>query len=318
MTGSGQFGHRVELNRNGNILVLGAPSDDTGGQDNGLVRVYEYNGSDSWDRKGSNLVGDNDVDRFGWDVAISDDGLTVAGSARTGDPGGLSDAGYVKVFTFNGGNWDQIGSTIEGLDESGQFGRSVDLSADGYRVAVGAASAFGKGRIYVYDYEIDSDSWELKGQVLDGINNDDWQGTSVALSADGDILAVGADGHDANGSNSGMVRVYEFVGCCSWEQLGDTIFGESALDQLGAGQISLSSDGNLLAVGASHHNSDRGKAYLYRYDNGDWQLVDSVEGHSTGDKFGFGVSVAGDGTQFAVGGPTDNPGYAKIYRVKLN
>ena len=49
------------------------------------------------------------------------------------------------------------------------------------------------------------------GADIDGEAAGDSSG-SVSLSADGNCLAIGAPGNDANGMNSGHVRVYEWSG----------------------------------------------------------------------------------------------------------
>jgi hypothetical protein len=325
----GSFGNRVDINEDGSIIVIGIPRFDSAalGNDVSRVQVYEYNGSeDSWIQLGNDLSGSEVDDEFGFDVAISDDGRTIACGAHFGAPGGRARAGYVQVYGFDTDleDWVQLGSTLEGEVAGDKFGRSLALSSSGRRVAIGAVAGGGgggRGRVYAYDYySSDTDKrWDLKGQVLDGLEEDDWQGSSVDLSGDGNYLALGADGHDFSGSNAGMARVYQFVGGCScWVQYGNTIYGESAEDQLGQGQISLSTDGQLLAVGANHNDDATGKAYLYRYSTsaGDWYLIGDVQGDLSGDKLGFAVNVAGDGSLFAVGAPnrkSGTPGYSVIY-----
>jgi hypothetical protein len=320
--GDGNFGHRVDLNEDGTMMVIGAPTNDDVGADNGRVRVYQNNLSDTWVQVGQDLNGLEAGDLLGWDVAISDDGKTIACTARSGNPGGLEKAGYVLVFILEGEEWTQLGPILVGEEAGDEFGRSVALSSSGRRVAIGAVlGGGGKGRIYVYDYSDSADDWDRKGQYLDGINDQDWQGTSVDLSSDGNILAIGSDGHDTSGSNAGMVRVYELVDSV-WVQYGNSIYGEAESDQLGAGQVSLSSAGNMLAVGGNNNENDKGKAYLYRFIDGAWEMVHQAEGNAAGDHFGFSVNVSGDGSFFAAGGPRTGTSertlaYVHIFSVKL-
>jgi hypothetical protein len=49
------FGSRLDLNEDGNTLVIGAPKNDEMGNNAGLVRVYKYNGSDSWVQIGQDV-----------------------------------------------------------------------------------------------------------------------------------------------------------------------------------------------------------------------------------------------------------------------
>ena len=57
-------------------------------------------------------------------------------------------------------------------------------------------------------FEYDGGRWRRLGRDLDGVASNNMFGTSVALSADGNIVAAGAVGNDANGFNSGHVRVF--------------------------------------------------------------------------------------------------------------
>jgi hypothetical protein len=319
------FGHRIDLNEDGTVIAIGAPKNDDVGADNGRVQVYQNNLSDNtWVQVGQDLYGLETGDLLGWDVAISDDGKTIACTARSGNPGGLEQAGYVLVFILEGEEWTQLGPILVGEEAGDQFGRSVALSSSGRRLAIGAVAAAGgggegRGRIYVYDYSDSADDWFPIGQYLDGINNKDWQGSSVDLSSDGNILAIGSPGHDTSASDAGMVRVYELVDSL-WVQYGNSMYGEAESDHLGAGQISLSSAGNMLAVGGNNNENDKGKAYLYRFIDGDWEMVHQAEGNAAGDDFGFSVNVSGDGSLFAAGGPRIGermPGYVHIFSVNL-
>ena len=70
---------------------------------------------------------------------------------------------------------------------------------------------------------------------------------SSYCSSDGTIVAIGANLNDANGGNSGHVRVYQYSNS-AWTQLGYDIDGEAANDFSG-NSVSLSSDGSIVAIG---------------------------------------------------------------------
>jgi hypothetical protein len=55
-----------------------------------------------------------------------------------------------------------------------------------------------------------SQSWNQIGNDIDGEASDDYSGTSVSLSSDGNAVAIGAKYNDANGPERGHVRVFEF------------------------------------------------------------------------------------------------------------
>ena len=102
------------------------------------------------------------------------------------------------------------------------------------------------------------------GADIDGESAGDQSGTSVALSSDGQTLAVGAPGIDEIGSARGHVRVYAWNGS-AWSQLGADIDGEAVGDSSGW-PVVLSSDGQTLAVGArlnDGNGSDAGHVRVY-------------------------------------------------------
>ena len=150
-------------------------------------------------------------------------------------------------------------------------------------------------------------SWEQIGQNVDGENVGDYSGTSVALSDDGSVLAVGATYNDGIGSeNSGHVHVYKNVNV-SWEQTGQDIGGESAGDMSGY-SVALSNDGSVLAIGSVGAPENDGNSYfsrhirVYQNVNGIWQQIgQDVDGENVLDNFGWSVALSDDGSVLAVG-----------------
>jgi hypothetical protein len=316
------------LNQDGSILAVGAWNNDDAGADAGHAQVFGFNGTD-WIQMGQDLRASLPGDRFGWYVSLSDDGRTVAVSARLGDLPSENkfDAGYVRVFTYNGNlsqsnnsEWLQLGSDLEGEATGDKFGKTVSLSANGRRLAVGASQgAGGKGRIRVFDF--DGDVWDVMGQALDGENVDDWQ-SGALLSADGSVLAVSAAG---TGDETGLVRVYEFTNS-TWTQRGQTLVGEEVGDLFGGNFFSLSGDGNCLAVGANHYSTDRGKGYLFRWNNSQWNEIASINGENPGGRLAYSIAVSGNCSWLAVGAPeydeshlapegSSSSGYVLAYQV---
>jgi len=92
------------------------------------------------------------------------------------------------------------------------------------------------------------------GNDIDGEAAGDNSGQALAISSDGRRVAIGAGGNDGNGNRSGHVRVFEWSGN-AWLQLGDDIDGEAAEDYFH--KVSLSTDGNRVAIGA-HANDGNG------------------------------------------------------------
>ena len=156
-------------------------------------------------------------DYTGYALSLSYDGARMAVAAFANDGANGVDSGHVRVYEYSSSTWVQLGQDIDGEAGNDQSGRSVSLSADGKRVAVGAwlndgANGVNSGHVRVYEYTTSTSTWTQLGQDIDGEAASDYSGYygSVSLSADGSVVAVGAPGNDGNGADSGHVRVYEF------------------------------------------------------------------------------------------------------------
>ncbi len=178
-----------------------------------------------------------------------------------GNDGNGENAGHVRIYEWSGTNWIQKGIDIDGEAAEDYSGSSVSLSLDGNLVAIGAGGNDGNGEDagHVRIYEWSGTNWIQKGIDIDGEAAGDYSGSSVSLSSDGNIVAIGATFNDGNGENAGHVRIYEWNGS-AWIQKGIDIDGEAAGDESGR-PVSLSSDGNTVAIGAP--GIDRVKIFSY-------------------------------------------------------
>jgi hypothetical protein len=139
-------------------------------------------------------------------------------------------------------------------------------------------------------YSMDGISWiSVNSTHILNDNNT----SSLALSSDGSILAVGKTYENVN---PGYVNVY------TNEELTYTVQGIST-DGFGS-SVALSSDGSILAVGAHIAN------YVKVYSNG--VLSYTLTGD---DSFGTSVALSSDGSILAVGAPfaNDSTGYVNVY-----
>jgi hypothetical protein len=158
------------------------------------------------------------------------------------------------------------------------------------------------------------------GNDIDGLAGADEIGYSVSMSADGNIIAVGAPLNDRNGGASGHVKIYQYLNA-AWVQLGDAIEGEAAGDQFGY-SVSLSDDGSTVAIGARYNdanNSATGNITIYKYNGIDWvQQGLDIRGMGFNEQVGESVSLNADGLIVAIGitgnvSNTANPGRIAIY-----
>jgi len=256
---------------------------------------------------------------------MSENGQRIAVSAREADPSNRTDAGIVRIYYYSGdiqqksGNWTQLGQDLEGEFADDQFGKQLSLSMNGTRLAVSTVRWNElRGRVLVYDYIANNDTWVPTIRALEGNTTDDWFGSGLALSQGGNMLAIGADGVDTNGNESGWVGVYRLNGD-TWKPYGNAILGENEFYRLGIRRVSLSDDGHCLAIGGSHFQNRIGVGYLYQWNQSRYDKVVEVTGSTPGDRFGGASAVSGDCKWVAWAANQEEslgPGYVKVYYVE--
>jgi hypothetical protein len=203
------------------------------------------------------------------------------------------------------------------------FGGAVALSADGKTLAVGAlyddvSGNKDQGSVTVFGRS--GKSWvEEKVLVAENGNAEDWFGYSVALSTDGNTLAVGAVYADANGNkDEGAVSVFARSGGAWALQKTLNISGGTAGDPFGYA-VALSADGSTLAVGAIsddvNANVDQGSVSVFARTGSAWkeQQVITLDNGAASGNFGWSVSLSTDGNTLAAGGPNQGAGKAAVF-----
>ena len=218
---------------------------------------------------------------FGYAVAVSADGHALAVGASQ-ESSGAVDSGAVYVFTRQDQAWTQeayLKASNTGDNDS--FGSSLDLSADGNVLVVGANqesssatgvdgdqlddSATGAGAAYVFSRS--GSTWAQDAYVkASNTEQDDQFGVAVAIAADGQTFAVGAanESSSAKGVNgdqslddaylAGAVYVFSRVGGTTVQQAYVKASNTTGEDRFGM-HLDLSGDGNTLVVGAPYENS---------------------------------------------------------------
>lgn len=170
--------------------------------------------------------------------------------------------------------------------------------------------------------------WQQKGTDINGIAPSDIFGFSLSISADGNTIAAGAPDSNSNGFESGNVRVFQFEEG-DWAQIGNDLIGEALSDHSGYA-VSLSSDGNRVAIGAPDNGldvgegSNFGQVRVYEYQSDEWiQIGEDIDGENPEDNSGFSVSLNEDGSIVAIGAPNNSSafmgaGQVRVYAFEAN
>lgn len=332
----------------------------------GAGAVYVFSRSDAgWVQQAFLKAANAEAgDNFGATLAFSADGDTLVVGARRENSGqagtyatqpadddSATGAGAVYVFSRSGGTWTQQAYIKASNPETNDgFGAAVAISADGSTLAVSAPGEdsditgvvhgavadnnlrSGSGAVYVFTRALGAWTQQAYAKMANAGTND-FVGTSLALSADGNVLAVGAPNEDSNltgvrtapfGDNdlapdSGAVYLFARAGN-TWSQQAHLKGHAVATIQAFGSDVALSGDGATLAVGAHNEGSNlrgtfttgpalngaahqSGAVYVFTRAAGSWtqEAFMKASNTSAGDHFGNRLALSGDGSTLLVG-----------------
>lgn len=300
--GRGHGSFSSTLSRDGSTVAIAYKGEHQDSDQTVFVSIYRYSPNGTWVQIGDDIIGDlhGDEEGVGNSVALSYDGNTIAVgffSAPCGRGIVQATCGRVSVYFYNGAGWMHRGQDIFSEHPNDLSGYSLSMSDDGLRLAIGSPTNAGPGGTssgQVRLFELDPiDEWRQLATDIEGDGSWDYFGHSVAISADGTTLACGAV--EALPGEVGYVKIYRYNATAdSFDQLG-TDLGKDLNDHV-AFSLSLSSDGNILAIGSTPQEGIgvvSGIVRVYQYENDSWGLLtpDVVGGYNRKDKFGYAVSL---------------------------
>jgi hypothetical protein len=256
----------------------------------GAVYVFARTGT-TWSQQAYVKASNPDANNlFGYSVGLSADGNTLAASAY--DEGGISrqingpqekgrrGSGAIYVFTRTGTNWAQTAYLkASNAEPEDSLGYSIAISQDGNTVVGGAADedcfAAGinppgcdndyrtdtsTGAVYVFVRS--GDTWTQQAFIKSSHpNREDWFGSRLNISGDGNTLAVGAqlenggskgiNGNqaDLSAEDSGAIYLFTRAGTTWTQKAYVKASNAEAYDEFGSA-MALSRDGKIMAVGA--------------------------------------------------------------------
>jgi hypothetical protein len=315
--GQSNIGQSVSLSDNGNTLVVGGPGDNG---NTGAAWVFGRTGSTGTFIQLQELTESGEIGPvyFGVSVAVSHDSNTIA----IGGPGDHNNLGATWIFGRTGstGSYQLLQNKLVGSGFTGTppyigQGTSVALSGDSNTLAVGGpGNNNGVGAVWIFGRTGSTGPFGTTGTkiVPSGYYGTSYFGSSVSLSENGSILAVGAP-NDNISTGAGYIFT---LGGTGWTQQAKlTPNNVSISNRLGL-SVSLSSDGTVVAMGApvaiipgtTNISQLVSSTCIFTFSSGIWQQAQTLMGTNSIPPSGQGwsVSLSDDGQTLVVGGETDN------------
>ncbi|MGM8227170.1 FG-GAP repeat protein [Cellvibrio sp. ARAG 10.3] len=293
------FGWSLDMSADGQTLVVGAPTEDSnatginGDQASNTSpsagAVYVFALADGvWTQqayiKASNTEQPNDDkdlvitnDRFGYRVALSDDGNTLAVTALLEDSAGTGincdqgnylvkntdgkivpaniNVGAVYVFTRDGTTWSQE-AYLKPFNLQQEFGYSLALSADGNTLAVGSIteSSLISGIPTFSSSSSNPDRCENANATPGSASSSSSSNSSSSSSSSSSTSSSSSSSSIPGGTSSGAVYVFSRAEGI-WTQESYIKASNAGPGDIFGASVALSADGNILAVGAPGEDS---------------------------------------------------------------
>lgn len=297
LTGSqgDETGKSISMSADGRYLAIGYVQTLTGP---GKVQVFRwFNGR--FEEYGTPILGGKKGDKFGYSISLSENGQEIA----IGAPNADNNYGYAVVYKFNFQDsvWRQMGDKLKYYFYNGHAGSAVALSGNSQRLAVGIPRANNyDGATLIYEKNEKKNGWR-RVTTIHG-EQGELMGSALAFSRSGNTVAISAVLSPTPEGPRGRVYVLRYT--TSWKQIGNPLSGADLFGR----SVSLSADGNSLAIGSTGFDKDSlkdtGACEVYEYFLNGWERLGSkIEGEVNKERSGYSVVLSGDGARLSCGGP---------------
>jgi hypothetical protein len=319
------YGGHVSMSEDGTRIAVSGKNGDSVLLDAGYVSIYEKIGR-AWKQLGESLHGKIANEHFGYSVALSGDGTTVAiGSPWNGASG--TESGTVRVYKYTYDaptavwSWTAHGNELHGDQAYDRFGSCVTMNHDGSRFMGGSIHSDTRGinSGQVLPYEYTGGAWLIHGSALRGDGIGYKFGTSLEMDKSGDTVVIGSPYYkNSAGEMTGGAKVMQWT--FQWSQKGSTLEGRHVDDKFGQ-SVAIDETGETVAIGApgvslgvrgvyTGDEANRGYVDIYSWkmtstwEVYDWKLTGRLLGGVAEQEFfGYSVSMNSFGDFVAVGAP---------------
>lgn len=343
-----RFGNALAISHDGDLIAIGAEGDlgaGTGingsmtplaGLRAGAVYLFARTGTtwalSTYIKSNFPTPGDN----FGFSVALSADGTTLVVGAPGEDSNTsgingnendntLTDSGAAFVYRKTSAGWSLVGYLKQATPSTeAQFGFAVAASGDGSLIACGAVhpTSATAGTVTLFTNTTSGVAQQFVLTSVTPYPLASTFGRAIALSADGQTLAVGAPTETVAGTSySGFVFVFLRSGTI-WTPGVPLTASRLEQGQVYGATLALSANGAALLVAAPLERGYAGRVYSLSRTVTGWTEVGNFAGQNTdpGDQFGMALGLSADGRTALIGAaqessahvstPLDNSVYA--------
>jgi hypothetical protein len=308
-----EFGRAVSIY--GDYAVVGAHWDDDIATDCGSAYIFRKEGG-AWIQQAKLLASDASAQsQFGNSVSISGD-YVVVGAYTSSDNGLYSGSAY--IFKRDGTNWTQEAKLLPSDGATyDYFGNSVSISGDYVVIGTPFDDDNGESSGSAYIYKRDGTNWTQETKLLasDGVTDDEF-GFTVAIS--GDYVVVGAP---LDEGTIGSAYIFKREGT-SWTQQAKLEASDATADIYFGNSVSIFGDYAIIGAYQGNGNvNNSGSAYIFKREDTNWLEQEKLfaSDGSSGDYFGFSVSISGNYAVVGAKNDEDNgfhAGSAYIFKME--
>lgn len=291
---SNKFGHSVSLSRDGTYLYVGAPNDSPAG----AIYVYKLfnNTFSSLSRIGPSDGTNISNMSFGSSMtSITSLNTSFNRTLFIGAPNRSGHDGAVYVYNQTNDTITEDSRITHPFVQKGtSFGTAVLTSTDGNTLFISAPNQDTQlGAVFVYQYDQTRQSYSYSYSLMPNLPG--YFGGKLSVSENNTYLYVSASFTDIkNKNNAGAIYVYRLEksqNVSKYTLCNIIVSNLQSIDERFGSDMSSSSDGSELLVGASGVSNSRGISYVFRQSVFNAERIINTNGPLTGE---FGSQIVSD------------------------
>ena len=297
-TTSEYLGYSCAMNAEGDVVAVGSYDFKNGTKNQaGKLQILQ-NQNGTWTNM-STILGTTTGEYLGYSCALNATGDIVAVGSYSFQNGAVANAGKLQILQNQNGTWTYMASILGTTAE--RLGYSCALNATGDIVAVGSYyfqndTMNQAGKLQILQNQ--NGTWTNMSTIL-GTTGSERLGSSCAMNATGDIVAVGSYSFQ---NYAGKLQILQNQNG-TWTNM-STILGTIVYDQLGY-SCALNATGNIVAVGSYNVQigaiAGAGKLQILQNQNGTWTYMSSILGTTASQRLGYSCALNATGNIVAVG-----------------